>query len=75
MRVRTITLIETGHHKDGGTITYEDQLGNKYWKNYKIGEKKTFHYGKLLRGDFRNKDRVLAVGSFYIENTKETIQQ
>ena len=67
---KIIELKLTGTYKDGGSESYKiykDKNGNKYWRNYKFGERNTPQYGRLYVGNINNKKRVEAKGTFLID--------
>lgn len=61
-------LIHTGTYKDGGSKSFRDKDGNKYWLSFKFGEKNKDIYGKLFIGDINNEKRILVKGIFIITN-------
>lgn len=64
------TLTPTGMYKDGGSVSYIDEKGNKYWRSFKFGERNKWRYKKLFKGDINDKLPELAEGTFILLSKK-----
>jgi len=61
----------TGIYKDGGSRSYIDNNGQKYWLNNQFKHKDK---GKLFLGNINDKEPILAKGHFCLKNlNKEDI--
>lgn len=63
---KTTKLTPTEIYKDGGSISYVDKKGNKYWRNFKFRDKYKKNYTKLYKGDINSKNPELASGQFLL---------
>lgn len=62
--MENIILTPIDKYKDGGSISYRDKNGNRYWRSFKFGERNKWRYKKLFKGDINDKIPELAEGKF-----------
>ena len=59
-----------GIYKDGGSTSWKDSSGQKYWLNNKFGDKHKNNRGKLFLGNIDDKDPKLAEGHYCLTMRK-----
>lgn len=65
-----IILTPTNVYRDGGSISYVDEQGNKYWRSFKFGERNKWRYKKLFKGNINDELPELAEGTFTLLSKK-----